>query len=332
MDVKLQILQKFQDDASGKQVLEFLSNMNEEIFSNLLSEAWKIRQENFDSVLNTFYPGKSFPAISITGVQCALNCKHCNKHYLALMTHAETPIKLWELCEELNREGKIGVLLSGGYDKEAMVPFTEFLPIIKRIKEKTNLILNVHTGLVNEEIAMQLGEAGVDIVSFDIVGDKTTIHEVYGLEKTPEDYFKSIKFLTKSKIPYIVPHICIGLKQGTLSGEIRALKLISSTNPSLIVLLGLVPTIDTPMQEVTPNAQNIAKIIATTRILFPNTPISLGCMRPGKKVRIQIDQYAIDAGINRIEIPTYRAIQYATQKGLEIRKYHSCCAVPINLL
>ena len=100
----------------------------------------------------------------------------------------------------------------------------------------------------------------------------------------------------------------------------------------MIVLLGLIPTVDTPMQEITPNAQNIAKIIATTRILFPHTPISLGCMRPGKKIRIQIDQYAIEAGVNRIEIPTYRAIQFANQKGLEIHKYNSCCAVPLHLL
>jgi len=104
------------------------------------------------------------------------------------------------------------------------------------------------------------------------------------------------------------------------------------TNPSLIVLLGLIPTTDTPMKDIAPNAQNIAKIIATTRILFPHTPISLGCMRPGKKVRVQIDQYAIEAGVNRIEIPTYRAMQFASKKGLEIHKYDSCCAVPLQLL
>ena len=164
------------------------------------------------------------------------------------------------------------------------------------------------------------------------MGDKTTIQEIYGIEKTPEDYLQSLQFLKKARIPSIIPHLCIGLKQGELSGEIRALKLIKSIEPNLIVLLGLIPTANTPMQKVIPNVQNLIKMIAVTRILFPSTPLSLGCMRPGKKIRSQIDYYAIEAGVNRIEIPTQKAIQHAMQRGLQIRNYKSCCAVPLELL
>ncbi|NVM55251.1 MAG: radical SAM protein [Candidatus Helarchaeota archaeon] len=327
-----QLFQKLEEDVTGKQSLQLLLNCNEEMFSELLSAAWKIRQKNFKPVLDCFFPGDNFPAISITGTQCALQCKHCNKHYLSLMIPAETPTKLWDACKKLDRDGKVGCLISGGYNEEAMLPFSKFLPTLKKIKQETNLILNVHTGLISEELAMQLGEIGIDIVSFDIVGDKQTIQEVYGLDKTPDNYLQSLKFLKKSKIPYIVPHVCIGLNQGVYSGEIRALNLIKSSDPYLIVLLGLIPTINTPMQDITPNAQNIAKFIAITRLLFPNTPISLGCMRPGKKIRNQIDLYAIQAGINRIEIPTRKAIHYATKNGLQIQNHKSCCAVPLELL
>ncbi|MHA1131360.1 MAG: hypothetical protein ACTSQQ_11205, partial [Candidatus Helarchaeota archaeon] len=103
--------------------------------------------------------------------------------------------------------------------------------------------------------------------------------------------------------------------------------------PYLIVLLGLIPTINTPMQDLKPPSPKlIAKVIATTRILFSETPISLGCMRPGKIYRNQIDIYAIQAGVNRIEIPTTKAIEFAIQNGLQVQKYNSCCAVPIELL
>ncbi len=333
MDIITQLLQKIEEDSSGRKAIQFLENFNEEMFSKLISTAWEIRQKNFPPILDCFYPGKKFPAISITGTQCALQCNHCNKHYLSLMLSAETPEKLWETCKKLDAEGSIGCLISGGYDEHAMLPFTAFLPTIKKIKENTNLILNVHTGLVSEDIAQLLGEAGVDIVSFDIVGDKQTIQEVYGLDKTPEDYLKSLKFLVHSKIPYIVPHICIGLNKGVLSGELHALNLIKDINPNLIVLLGLIPTVDTPMQGIPPpSPHQIAKIIAITRILFPKTPLSLGCMRPGKRLRTQIDLYAVQAGINRIEIPTQKALQWATQRGLHIHKYNSCCAVPIERL
>ncbi|TFG05312.1 MAG: radical SAM protein [Promethearchaeota archaeon] len=332
MDIRKQIWQKFEENDSGQPLLKWIVNLQEERLPELLAEAWRIRQENFAPILHCFYPGEKFPAISITGTSCALNCKHCTKHYLSLMNHAETPMKLWKLCEKYAKEGKVGVLLSGGFNEQAMLPFSKFLPIIKKIKQETELILNVHTGLINAELARQLGDAGVDMVSFDIVGDKDTIEEIYQLKKSPTDYIDSLKFLHEGGIPHIVPHICIGLREGNLSGEFYALKLIRNFAPALIVLLGLIPTRSTPLQNITPNVQNIAKFIATTRILFPETPISMGCMRPGKEVRPLIDRYAIESGVNRIEIPTRKAIEYAVDKGLEIRKYEACCAVPLELL
>ncbi|MDD1777776.1 MAG: radical SAM protein [Candidatus Helarchaeota archaeon] len=327
------LIHEIESDKSGKQAIQTLLKCSEADFSELLATAWNIRQKNFDPVLHCFYPGDLFPAISITGSQCALHCKHCNKHYLSLMIPAERPEKLWEVCKNLEATGKIGCLISGGYNEQAMLPFEQFIPVIKQIKDKTKLVLNVHTGLVSREIALKLGEAGVDIVSFDVVGDEKTIQEMYGLKKSPENYLQSLKFLRGSKIRYIVPHICIGLNQGRLEGEIRALTLIKGTNPDIIVFLGLIPTENTPIQNLLPpSPKEIAKIIATARLLFPTIPLSLGCMRPGKIIRNEIDKLAIQAGVNRIEIPTQQAIQYAIQKGLQIQKHSSCCATPLKLL
>jgi lipoyl synthase len=327
------LLQEIKRDESGKKAIQTLLKFSEADFMELLANAWSTRQKNFDPVLYCFYPGELFPAISITGSQCALHCKHCNKHYLSLMIPAERPEKLWEVCKNLEATGKIGCLISGGYNEKAMLPFEQFIPVIKRIKANTKLVLNAHTGLVTREIALKLGEAGVDIVSFDVVGDEKTIQEMYGLKKSPEDYLQSLKFLRDSKIPYIVPHICIGLQEGRLAGEIRALNLIREIKPDIIVLLGLIPTENTPVENLPPpNPKVIASIIAITRLLFPTIPLSLGCMRPGKLIRNEIDKLAVQAGINRIEIPTQQAIQYALQKGLQIQKHSSCCATPLELL
>ncbi len=324
------LLQKIEEDAAGKEAIQYLINCTEENLSELLSAAWEIRQKNFDPELDCFYPGNKFPAISITGTQCALHCKHCNKQYLGSMISAETPEKLWEACKNLAREGAVGCLISGGYNDQAMLPFSKFLPTLKKIKEKTNLILNIHTGLVDKDLAFQLGEVGIDTVSFDIVGDRQTIEEIYGLNKTPEQYLQSLTYLKDSRILSLVPHICVGLKGGVLSGELNALRLIKEIAPTLIVLLGLIPTANTPLQSIPPSAKNLAKIMATARLLFPTTPLSLGCMRPGKMIRSQIDLYAIQAGINRIEIPTPKAVQFAIQHGLRIRKHEFCCGVPLS--
>ena len=171
-------------------------------------------------VLNCYYPGEKFPAISITGDECALNCKHCGQHYLKQMQSANTPEQLKTLCIELAQNGANGILISGGCDANGSVPLENFMDIIAAIKRETNLIVNVHTGLIADiQTAQRLANTGADVASVDIVGDTETIQEIYGLDKTPNDYRLTLSFLFEGSIPNIVPHICIGLNHGELKGE-----------------------------------------------------------------------------------------------------------------
>ena len=188
--------------------------------------------------------------------------------------------------------------------------------------------MNVHTGLISQNSAEKLSKTGIDIVSFDIVGDKETINKVYGINKTPQDYLNSLKILQESGIKYIAPHICVGLNYGNISGEIEALKLIKEIKPYLIVLLALVPTKNTPMEIIKIEPEKIGKIVAITRLMFPSTPISFGCMRPGGISRATLDLLAFQAGISRIEIPTQSLVRYAIKNGYNIKKINSCCALP----
>ncbi len=68
-------------------------------------------------ILKTYSPVPRFPAISLSGVECALHCEHCNATYLGGMLKAETPEALRALCQKLARKGAVGALLSGGSDK-----------------------------------------------------------------------------------------------------------------------------------------------------------------------------------------------------------------------
>lgn len=328
MDRIQTIFNKIQNNSFQLEWIEEILKIDKRNLKKLLQITRKITDKNFGNILKSYIPGKNFPAISITGSQCFLNCKHCNKHYLELMINADSPEKLIDVCQKLKKEGAIGCLISGGFDKNFALPFEPYVSALTQIKKTTGLILNVHTGLISKNLAEKLGKTGIDIVSFDIVGDKETIKNVYGIDKTPQDYLKSLKALKNAKIKYIAPHICIGLNYGKLSGEIEALKLIKEEKPYLIVLLALIPTKNTAMEHIKLQMEYIIKIISIARLMFPTTSISLGCMRPGGAFRQQLDLLAFQAGITRIEIPSNSLINYAINNGYVVQKINSCCSLP----
>ncbi|MHA1378840.1 MAG: radical SAM protein [Candidatus Helarchaeota archaeon] len=322
------IIKKIRNYPLKSEWINDIIQLSNEDLDDLLEITRDITDKKFGKVIKGYVPGKKFPAISITGAQCFLSCKHCNKHYLELMIHANTPEKLIETCKELDDNGAVGCLISGGFDENYALPFEKFLSALSYIKKNTNLILNVHTGLITNKLAEKLAKTGINVVSFDIVGDKDTIKQVYGIEKTPQDYLNSINALKNSNIKYIAPHICIGLNFGKIKGEIEALKLIKNINPYLIVLLALVPTKNTPMEKIMLDIDKVVKIIVIARLMFPTTPISLGCMRPGGSFRQRLDLLAFKAGITRIEIPSNFLTKYAKNKGYTVEMINSCCAIP----
>ncbi|MHA1785860.1 MAG: radical SAM protein [Candidatus Helarchaeota archaeon] len=315
---------------SADEIKEILS-MNWDKFQDILKITRKITDDNFGKIIRYYIPGKKFPSISITGDQCSLHCKHCNHHYLKFMIDGSTPDLLYEECLKLDKEGAVGCLISGGFNQEFHLPFENYFDTLKKIKKDTNLILNVHTGLITPQLVKKLAETHIDIVSFDLVGDDATIHDIYGLNKSARDYEATFSELMKSSIKYISPHVCIGLNFGKPSGEIEALSVIKKIKPYLIVLLGLKSTPDTPISQINVDPEYLVKIIAITRLMFPKTEISLGCMRPGGKIRSEIDMGAFLAGITRIEIPINKMLSEAKKQGYELKKLECCCSVPKEL-
>lgn len=306
---------------------------NTENIDSLLSTAQQIKQKNFGNLIKVYIPGSKFPAISITGDKCELNCEHCNKKYLKGMK-AITSKKGLEafLMEHYTNDG-VGVLISGGSLSDGSVPLIDYLGVIKKVKEKTDLIINTHTGLLNEPTAQKLAEAGIDIVSFDINMDREIIRDIYHLDKDLNDYKKAIELLKKYNLN-IVPHICVGLHYGSLRKELESLKYIkeSEINPALIVLIVLIPPKNSKGRFETPTSNAIAKIIAITRHMFPTTEISLGCMRPRNKSRDSIEMKALKGGITRIEMPSKKVLKtFKKEKPqTEFQFFSACCAVPVK--
>ena len=267
-----------------------------------------------------------FPTISVTGKGCALNCKHCEGKVLETMHPAKTPEKLFELGAKLKQNGALGCLVSGGCLPNGSVPLKQFIPVLEKIKHELGLTVIVHTGVVGTATAEALKNAGVDTALLDIIGSNETIKEIYNLNVTVNDYANSLKALHEARLNF-VPHVIVGLHNGKLRGELSALKMIARYKPSALVVIAFMPIRGTAMAEVKPpQPTDIAKVAATARLMFPETPLALGCMRPKGKHCAETDILALKAGVNAIAFPSEEAIKYAENERYELSFSPYCCS------
>ncbi len=300
---------------------------------NMLIQAREMSWKAFGKRITFFLPGifcyngifGRYPAISITGSQCALQCDHCKGKILETMISAMTPNLLIEKCVRLAERGNHGVLISGGCDKKGRLPWEKFIQAIKKVKALTSLYISVHSGLIDDETALRLKEAGVDQALIDVIGDDDTYRDIYHVDFGVSEIMSSMESLQKANLP-IIPHIVCGLHYGKIKGEKKAVEMIAQFDVEQVVIVSLMRIPGTPVETVnTPSAEEVAEIIAETRLKFPRTQISLGCARERGNTRMEL--LAIDAGVNRMVIPSEEAIRRAEDYGLAIRYQRTCCSV-----
>ena len=331
MDAKIRsILDTLNGNAFSREEAAAILSMKK-IPEELLDYSSRIRDRFFGRVLRFYYPKPRFPSVSVTGTRCALRCKHCGGHYLRGMENVDTPSKLIDYCIKLDEEGGVGVLISGGSDTHGMIPLEGFYHAIELVKENTGLIVNVHTGLLDLRRAEEIASTGVDIVSVDVVGSEETIRRVYGLDAKVDDYADTLWALKEARVPNVVPHVCVGLDFGEIRGEARAIELAGEIEPEIIVILGLIPTKDTDMESVDPpSSMDLAKTVAASRLMCPESSVALGCMR-SRVNRGRGETLAIRAGANRLVLPASLTIKAAATEGFEIKQLDGCCAIPEDL-
>ena len=324
-------LRELVEGARGREGLyAILEQVNAEALKALRADCWRVRLEGFGRSLLAFRPWPRFPAISITGHRCELMCKYCMGTYLRGMIPVETPGELLKVCSSLAEKGATGVLISGGYTREGVLPIRPFLRAIRAVKE-LGLTIAVHPGLVSQELAEEIASAGIDIALCEVIGDEDTVREAVGLaEKGPGDYLASMQALRDAGVPTIAPHIPIGMLGGSLAGELEALKMARAVRPDVVVMIVFMPTRGTPYAgRRPPELDSVAKVLAIARLMFPRTPVALGCMRPRERpYKARLDVAAVELGLDRIVLPSKEAVGRAYELGLSVEWRDECCAVP----
>lgn len=272
-----------------------------------------------------FYPGRSFPSISITGTACSLDCKHCSKKYLESMIPATSPDDLMAIAEALAERGARGFLLSGGVDNEGKVALAEFVPAIREIKSSTDLRINAHIGLTPRKELEALVESGIDSFSVDIYGSDETIHEVLGLKASADDYFEVVESL-QGLGASVSPHVCVGIHGGQLKGEFNAIARLKKLEPRVLILISLIPTNGTEYGNVEPPGKEVMlSVVRKARNELPNTKLLLGCMRSKSDRSWEFD--LVDAGLDGIVLPAVSTVEKLKAARYSVKKRAECCAL-----
>jgi len=273
--------------------------------------------------LTAYIPGRKFPSISVTGTGCALNCAHCNRHYLEGMIPAETPERLIEVLEMISGEGANGFLLSGGAREDGSVPIEPFTHLIRKVKIYSDFTVNVHVGLIRESTIRALKTMQPDMVSLDVVGADETVKEVYHLDRKAKEYMDALKLLDREGIRHS-PHVTVGLHFGKILGEYMAIDAVKESKASKMVINVLIPTGGTDMQDISPpSIDGIKRVIDHTEG-FGGERV-MGCMRPKAGDYWEVERYAIESGFSGIVLPTDKTVKWAENEGYVWERAEKCC-------
>jgi lipoyl synthase len=315
---------------------EDLSIIRKQIFSpdqkkkKITFSVPNLKKFNTDSYSNL---GKStFLAYSVTASKCELNCEHCKAELLKPMIDAASPEILLEKVLLASKSGTKGILVSGGCDKNGVVPLAPFAEVIKRIKNQLGLITAVHTKFVNEEFAEAFFKTGLDSVMVDIVSDNV-LKNIYHLKnKSSEDIRDSLDIIEKYSLP-LSPHILTGLdnvdgEDDNTFDEMDLLNLLKGRDLKSLVFVFLMPLPSTSLKNAEPvPLSKVNRIFAAARRYFPDTPLYLGCARPPGKYQVKLDTLALKHGFDGIAFPCDEVVNIARKRKYEIKFDECCCAL-----
>lgn len=273
----------------------------------------------------------SFPAFSITGAACALDCDHCRAKILEPMIPATSPEMLDRKVRDLVLLQDLqGFLLSGGSNRRNEIRYERFYPVIESLKRDfPYLKVAIHTALTDEVRARGMANAGVDTAMMDVIGAEETIREVYHLERRVEDFESTLEALTSTRME-VVPHIVVGLHYGQILGEAAALDMCARHPIQSLVLVVVMPFYAKPGTFATPSTDEVGRVFLEARRRIPEKPVLLGCARPAGQHKQVTDAYAVMAGLDGIAFPADGAVAVAQAIGRPYEQQHACCSIKIG--
>lgn len=275
----------------------------------------------------------AFPAFSVTGGACALDCEHCGGSILEPMIAATTPEMLDAKVRDLVLlQGLQGFLLSGGSNRRNEIKYEKYYPVIEKLKRDfPQLRIAIHSALLDEPRAKLMASAGVDTAMMDVIGAEETIREVYHLDRPVDDFEATLAALCSTSME-IVPHIVIGLHYGRILGEARALDICARHPIHSLVLVVIMPFYaKAGATFATPSTSDVGRIFLEARMRLPDKPVNLGCARPAGMHKRVTDAYAVMAGLDGIAFPADGAAAVAQAIGRPYTQAHACCSIKTGL-
>ena len=267
-----------------------------------------------------FNPTKRFPVISLSN-SCALNCEHCRGIYLRGMLFVKNPEELYSTALKFEENGMYGFLVSGGYDLNGrLLNIEKFIPALKRIKENTNLKILLHSSFLPKNTVEEISSF-VDMVSVDIIGSDETYRKVMHLNVGVEDLVNLLNTYEDLGVDY-APHLIAGIYYGKIVGERKAIEILKDRNFRNFVFLTLIPTKNTPMENVELDWDEILQILRETKVIKARK--LLGCMRV-RNPMLEIE--AVKNGYEGIVLPTKEAREYLVNNGYKLIEKDICCAM-----
>ncbi|MGQ9513646.1 MAG: radical SAM protein [Thermoproteota archaeon] len=261
--------------------------------------------DELEKKIEFVYPTKT-SEVSVTGKECALMCSHCKGTFL----------------RDIERKDAKSCLVTGGCNRMGEVPLAENIDTLQKLSRRFKLI--VHTGLIREETVKMISPF-VLAVSFNLICDEETIHEVYHLDRKVEDFEES--YIVLCKHVRVFPHITIGLYKGKISGEKKAIEFLESIGAEAVVFNILVPAPSTDYAKLEPpSLRDVTSILEEAKERLDSS-IFLGCMRPGGEYRRRIDMAAIQLGIDRIVMPSRDVVTFAEKNRFIIGRREECCII-----
>lgn len=270
----------------------------------------------------------SFPAFSVTGGACALDCDHCQARILQPMIPATSPEMLDRKVRDLVvLQDLQGFLLSGGSNRRNEIKYERYYPVIERLKRDfPHLRIAIHSALLDPRRARLMAEAGVDTAMMDVIGADETIRQVYHLDRPVDDFEATLAALCATRME-VVPHIVVGLHYGRLLGEARALEICARQTIHSLVLVVVMPFYAREGTFATPDAADVGRIFLEARRRLADRPVNLGCARPAGMHKRVTDAYAVMAGLDGIAFPADGAVAVAEAIGRPYEQAHACCSI-----